>query len=86
VQGFINQHLYWRYTWYILLVWAGIEYLALLLVVPETYLPALLVSKAKALRKGGREDVRAPLELDTRKVPLLILRSCGRPFGESHAV
>lgn len=83
MSGFINQHLDWRWTWYILVIWAFAEWIALIVLVPETYLPALLVTKAKRLRKEGRTDVRAPLELDPRSIPRVLLVSCGRPFGES---
>lgn len=81
ISGLINQHLYWRWTWRVILFWAGFEMVILYLFVPETYLPALLVSKAKKLRKTGRSDVKAPLELSTRSVPRTILTNCGRPFG-----
>lgn len=64
--------------------WSAAEYAAILLV-PETFTPALLVKKAKFLRSakgGGREDVRAPLELDERSIPRVIAVSCLRPFRE----
>ncbi|GAA5997332.1 MFS transporter [Rhodotorula paludigena] len=80
ISGFINEHLDWRYTWYILIAWAGAEYVALLVFVPETYLPAVLKARAKKLRKAGRTDVRAPIEIDDRSIPRVLLTSCYRPF------
>lgn len=81
IAGFINQHLNWRWTWRIFLIWAGVELLLLVLFVPETFLPALLVTRARKLRKEGRTDVRAPLELDQRSLARVLIVSCGRPFG-----
>ncbi|KAI5478283.1 MFS transporter [Pseudohyphozyma bogoriensis] len=80
IAGFENQHLYWRWTWYIFLVWAFATWVSLIFLAPETYVPAILVKKAKALRKKGRTDVRAPLELDPRSIPHVIAVSCTRPF------
>lgn len=63
--------------------WAGLEFILLLVVVPETYLPAVLKKKAVQLRKEGRTDVRAPIEVDTRSISRVILTSCSRPFRAS---
>ncbi|GAA5844999.1 hypothetical protein JCM11251_003177 [Rhodosporidiobolus azoricus] len=80
LSGFINQHLDWRWTWYVLAMWAGVELVLLLVFVPETYLQAVLKHKAKRLRKSGRTDVRAPVEVDTRSIPSVIATSCVKPF------
>ncbi|KAL8284221.1 hypothetical protein RQP46_004970 [Phenoliferia psychrophenolica] len=80
IAGFVNQHLNWRWTWRIFIIWAGVEFVLLVLFVPETYLPALLVKRARKLRKAGRTDVRAPLEMDQRSMARVLLVSCGRPF------
>lgn len=82
IAGFVNQHINWRWTWWILVIWAAFEFVALFLFVPETFVPRLLVLKARKLRKAGRTDVKAPLELDPRSIPKVILISCRRPFGE----
>ncbi|GAA5859832.1 hypothetical protein JCM1840_006476 [Sporobolomyces johnsonii] len=79
ISGFINQHCDWRVTWYVLLGWAGAEFIAMLLLVPETYLPAVLKKKAKKLRKAGRTDVRAPIELDDRSMIKVLGISCIKP-------
>ncbi|GAA6006686.1 hypothetical protein JCM10207_005020 [Rhodosporidiobolus poonsookiae] len=80
ISGFIVQYTTWRWTWRVLIIWAGIELLLLVLLVPETYLPAVLKKKAKKLRKAGRADVKAPIELDTRSIAAVIGTSCVKPF------
>ncbi|GAA6014861.1 hypothetical protein JCM11491_002140 [Sporobolomyces phaffii] len=80
LSGFINQHTNWRVTWYTLLGWGGLELCALVLFVPETFLPAVLKKKAKRIRKAGRTDVRAPIELDTRSIAAVLRVSCTQPF------
>ncbi|SCV68711.1 BQ2448_832 [Microbotryum intermedium] len=80
ISGAINEHLDWRWTWYILIMWSTVEFAALFLLVPETYLPALLKKKAALLRKRGRTDVRAPIELDERAPLQVVAASCLRPF------
>ncbi|GEM06256.1 MFS transporter [Rhodotorula toruloides] len=80
ISGFINQNLDWRWTWYILLIWSAVEFVALLVFVPETYLQAILKKKAQRLRKAGRTDVRAPVEVDERSIATVIMVSCYKPF------
>lgn len=80
ISGFVNQHLDWRWTWRILIIWAGLEFILLLVFVPETYMQAVLLKKAKRLRKEGRTDVKAPVEVDTRSIAGVIAMSCTRPF------
>ncbi|GAA5856336.1 hypothetical protein JCM8547_000876 [Rhodosporidiobolus lusitaniae] len=80
VNGFVNQHLDWRWTWRLFIIWAGVELVLLILLVPETYMQAVLKKKAKRLRKAGRTDVRAPIEVDTRSIASVIAVSCTRPF------
>ena len=63
-----------------MIIWSGIQLILLLIFVPETYLPAILMKKAVALRKAGRTDVKAPLELDPRSIPRVLVTSCARPF------
>lgn len=63
--------------------WAALELVLLIVVVPETYLPAVLKKKAVKLRKAGRTDVRAQIEVDTRTIPSVLKTSCSRPFRAS---
>lgn len=39
IGGFINQFSTWRWTFYMLLIWAGAVLVSLILFVPETYHP-----------------------------------------------
>lgn len=64
--------------------WSAVEFVALLLFVPETYLQAILKKKAQKLRKAGRTDVRAPVEVDERSIATVIMVSCYKPFRRSH--
>jgi MFS family permease len=44
IAGFINQHTSWRWTWYVQIIWAFVELVLLVFVVPETYSPVCLSS------------------------------------------
>jgi MFS family permease len=46
VSGFINQNTYWRWTYYVVLIWAFVMLVLLLVFVPETYDPELLRRRA----------------------------------------
>ncbi|KAJ7267696.1 MFS transporter [Mycena haematopus] len=79
--GFINQNLNWRWTYRILLIWTGIEMMAIFLFVPETYAPVLLKRKAAKLRREtGDESYWAPLERRDRSLARSLMLSCYVPF------
>ena len=44
IGGFINQHISWRWTWYVQIIWATVELALLVFVVPETYSPVRLIA------------------------------------------
>lgn len=50
VGGYIGDNLYWRWIYYILLIFTGVVYL-LMLLVPETHHSTILARRAKKLRK-----------------------------------
>jgi len=76
MSGFINQNLYWRWTWYILLIWAGAVYVSLVLFVPETYAPAILRRKAIKLRHVTKNpNLMSPLEIEAICVIGVIVKS-----------
>ncbi|KAI2639053.1 major facilitator superfamily transporter [Hypomontagnella submonticulosa] len=78
--GFINYHLNWRWTYYILLIWACALLVAIVLV-PETYHPVLLRNKARRLRLStGDHRWKAPMELSNKSIPRTISLSLLRPF------
>ncbi|KAI8668549.1 MFS domain-containing protein [Fusarium keratoplasticum] len=41
--GFINSHVNWRWTYYILLIWAFIQLVLVVFLVPETYQECQLI-------------------------------------------
>ncbi|KAL2846722.1 major facilitator superfamily domain-containing protein [Aspergillus pseudodeflectus] len=43
VGGFINQYTTWRWTFYVLLIWTGALLVSIILFVPETYHPVLVL-------------------------------------------
>ncbi|KAM0561032.1 hypothetical protein ACHAPJ_003532 [Fusarium lateritium] len=81
IGGFINYNVHWRWTYYILLIWAFGLWLAIVLVVPETYHPILIRNKARQIRKEtGDERWKAPTEKVEKSVASAIGRSLLRPF------
>lgn len=51
IGGFINQYTNWRWSFWVLLIWAGVQWTLILFFVPETYAPVLLRRKAIKLRQ-----------------------------------
>jgi len=81
IGGFINQYTSWRWTFYVLIIWAGINLIMIVLFVPETYHPVLLRNKARKLRKDtGEERWKAPMENTNKSIPKTIAYSLLRPF------
>lgn len=81
IGGFINQYADWRWSFWVLLIWAGVMEVLIVVCVPETYAPVLLRRKARALRKEtGDERWKAPIEIMERSVGRTVLWSCIRPF------
>ncbi|KAJ7162170.1 major facilitator superfamily domain-containing protein [Mycena filopes] len=81
IGGFINQHLDWRWTYRILIIWTSAEMLAIFLFVPESYAPVLLKRKAKKLRKEtGDQTYWAPLDRRDTSLTRSLLLSCYVPF------
>lgn len=79
--GFICYYTNWRWSFWVLVIWAGIQWVSIYFVVPETYGPVVLRNKAKALRKEtGDERWKAPIEIMDRSVARTVLWSCIRPF------
>lgn len=81
VGGFINQYASWRWTFYVMLIWAGAQLASIVFLVPETYHPVLLRRKAQKLREEtGNEAWTAPIEKMDKSVSQTLLWSCVRPF------
>ncbi|KAK6397736.1 hypothetical protein LTR65_004984 [Meristemomyces frigidus] len=81
IGGFINSYLNWRWSFWVLVIWAGSFFFLIVFLVPETYAPVLLRRKAVKLRKEtGDERWRAPIEKMHKSVAKTVLWSCIRPF------
>jgi multidrug resistance protein len=81
VGGFIASYKSWRWCFYVLMMWAGVNWLLLYFFVPETYAPVLLRRKARKLRKEtGDERHKAPIEMMNKSVAKTVVMSCTRPF------
>lgn len=79
--GFINYYTNWRWTYYVLIIWAFALLVAIILFAPETYHPIKLREKARRLRKEtGDERWKAPMEKSTKSIPRTIALSLLRPF------
>jgi multidrug resistance protein len=55
IGGFVTQYLGWRWTNWIVMIWAGVAFV-LLLILDETYAPVLLQRRAKKLRKENDDE------------------------------
>lgn len=82
VSGFINANIDWRWTFHVLTIYSGAMLLVVILLVPETYVPVLLVRKAERIRKDtGNGKYYAPLErLRARSLLLTCLEAPKRPL------
>lgn len=81
IGGFINYSTNWRWTFWVLLIWAGVQWVMMTIFVPETYHPVLLRNEARRLRKDtGERKWYAPIEKLDRSIAQTVIRSCYRPF------
>ncbi|KUI53069.1 putative drug/proton antiporter YHK8 [Cytospora mali] len=81
IGGFINYNVSWRWTHYVLIIWAFCMCIALVILVPETYHPVVLRNKAKKMRKDTGDDRwKAPIEKSTKSLVRTVGRSLMRPF------
>lgn len=79
--GFISEYTTWRWTFYMLLIWAGTTWALIILFVPETYQPVLLKRKAERMRKEtGESRYYAPIEKQDQSLLKAVSYSCLRPF------
>jgi multidrug resistance protein len=77
--GFVNYYLNWRWTYYIIIIWASILFLGIALYTPETFHPVILRAKARRLREDtGDHRYWAPMEkipkLNKKTALILLLR------------
>ena len=81
ISGFVNSHISFRWTFYIMIIWSGALLGLLIVIVPETYQPVLLHWKAQRLRKEtGDNRYYAPIERDKESLFESIILSSKRPI------
>ncbi|CAG7561215.1 unnamed protein product [Fusarium equiseti] len=81
IGGFINYNTNWRWTYYVMLIWAAILMVAIVFFAPETFHPILLREKARKLRKeSGNDAYRAPMEEVHKPILETLKISVSRPF------
>ncbi|VUC37055.1 unnamed protein product [Clonostachys rosea] len=79
--GFINYSTNWRWTYYVLLIWAFVIWLSIVFLVPETHHSLILKRKAIKKRKETSDDRwKAPMEMTDKSVASAIGHSLLRPF------
>ncbi|ODV96442.1 hypothetical protein PACTADRAFT_75565 [Pachysolen tannophilus NRRL Y-2460] len=72
ISAAINSSIYFRWTFHVMLIFSGAMLVAIILFVPETYVPVLIKRKAIKLRKEtGNQMLYAPLE----RTPLTLFQS-----------
>lgn len=81
ISGFINFHVSWRWTYYVLIMWSFALLVAITFLVPETFHPILLRNKARRLRRETGDDRWwAPTERVNKSVVRAVGTSLLRPF------
>ncbi|THG99595.1 hypothetical protein EW026_g2776 [Hermanssonia centrifuga] len=81
VGGFIADNKGWRWLYWIQLIVAGFVYVLMVLTVPETYAPTILLKRARRLRKEtGDNTYVTEQELDRRPLSEELTEFILRPF------
>lgn len=82
VAGFLELKKDWRWSFYVLL-WLGAATVPVMLTIPETHAPTLLIKKATRIRKAkipGYENVKAPVEDSDRSLATIYKIALTRPW------
>jgi DHA1 family multidrug resistance protein-like MFS transporter len=80
----VTSPLGWRWVFWIMMIFAGVCWLAALALLPETYAPVLLARKARRLRKADpvrNADIYAEFDKQDWGVKAVLQRSLLRPFA-----
>ncbi|XXG97624.1 3-dehydroquinate dehydratase (3-dehydroquinase) [Hypoxylon texense] len=81
IGGFINYNTNWRWTYYVMIMWAFALMVMIIVFAPETYHPIKLRDKARNLRKETGDDRwKAPMEKTTKSIAATVGNSLLRPF------
>ncbi|KAL7271416.1 hypothetical protein RUND412_005824 [Rhizina undulata] len=81
VSGFVSAgRLGWRMSFWISAIFAGLSFIPVAFLCPETYAPIILLKRAQKMRNEGQADVIAPIELDDRSLKSIFSTTLTRPF------
>lgn len=81
IGNFVNQYASWRWSYYLLLIWAATMLVLIIFFIPETYHPVVLRRKAGQIRREtGDERWHGPIEKMHRSITQTVIRSCYRPL------
>ncbi|KAK9458476.1 major facilitator superfamily domain-containing protein [Lipomyces oligophaga] len=81
ISGYIaTSYLGWRWVFWINSIFAGVTLVFLLIILPETFRPVILVRRAAVLRKSG-ENVVAAYELEDKTLRAVVLHVLLRPIN-----
>lgn len=78
--SFLTQEVSWEWVFWTMMIFAGVCWLSIVLFLPETFAPVLLMQKAKRLRKEGNSKAWAPHERIDWSVSGVVKRTLFRPF------
>lgn len=84
IGGFVTQsYLGWRWVFWVMIIFAAVCWLVLIIFLPETFAPVLLMRKAKRLRKldpEANKNLYAPHEKSDWSIGGIAHRTLLRPF------
>ncbi|KAF9464294.1 MFS general substrate transporter [Collybia nuda] len=81
VAGFLGEKTDWRWVFWLLTIFSGVCWIMILVTIPETYAPIILVYKARKLRKStGDSRYYAALEKNRPRPHQLFDKVLARPF------
>lgn len=81
IGGFLNQNADWRTTYYVMIGWGVAQFILLWLLVPETFLPAILKRAARDKRLDtGDNQWYAASERTDRKLLAVLPQAASMPF------
>ncbi|KAJ5398469.1 MFS transporter [Penicillium sp. CMV-2018d] len=81
IGGFVTEYLGWRWTFWLILILAGVISLLALVLMRETFEPAILERKAAAMRKStGNSQLRARTYNKDRTPAQILARATVRPL------
>lgn len=81
IGGYIGDNVGWRWLYWVLLIFSGAVYIAIVIFLPETSHSQILKLRAKKLRKlTGDEKYRSLTELKTRTVSETVKETLCRPI------